>query len=124
MQNKPYIVGITGGTCSGKSTLAKLLSEALPAEIVKVYHMDSYFLHPSPRTIAPITRKEYVEHNHPDSEDLPRLRADLRHEIETNEFKLILDRLRRHRQCARLTGDHTHGSVAAIYPNPHCCPLH
>ncbi|MBQ3865030.1 MAG: hypothetical protein II781_04245, partial [Clostridia bacterium] len=71
-------------------TLAKLLSEALPAEIVKVYHMDSYFLHPSPRTIAPITRKEYVEHNHPDSEDLPRLRADLRHEIETNEFKLIL----------------------------------
>ena len=90
MQQKPYIVGITGGTCSGKSTLAKRLSESLPAEIVKVYHMDSYFLRPSPTTIAPITRKEYVEHNHPDSEDLPRLRADIRKEIEDNLYKVII----------------------------------
>lgn len=77
MGKKPYIVGITGGTCSGKTTLVEKLEEALGKNYkVAVLHMDKYFKRPSPTTIAPITRKEYVEHNHPDTLDLDTMFAD------------------------------------------------
>jgi len=71
MRSKPYIVGIAGGTCSGKTALTDRLGEALAKNHrVAVFHMDKYFKRPSPTTIAPITRIEYMEHNHPDSLDL------------------------------------------------------
>lgn len=64
------VVGIAGGTCSGKSTLTERLFEALSEnkdKKISVLHMDSYFKNPTPTTVAPITRIVYVEHNHPDS---------------------------------------------------------
>ena len=76
MSHKPYVVGIAGGTCSGKSTLASLLAEAFSTKKVTLINMDRYFIRPSPTTIAPITRKEYVEHNHPSSLRLDELYAD------------------------------------------------
>ncbi len=77
MEQKPYVVAIAGGTCSGKSTLTDRLAEHFtPLCRVKVLHMDSYFKKEPPTTIAPITRKEYVEHNHPDTLELPRLYGD------------------------------------------------
>lgn len=64
-----FTIGIAGGTCSGKTTLTNALEERFTAEGKKVIaiHMDSYFKRPTPNTIAPITRVEYPEHNHPDS---------------------------------------------------------
>jgi len=64
-----YTIGIAGGTCSGKTTLTNALEEKFTAEGRKVIaiHMDKYFKRPTPNTIAPITRVEYPEHNHPDS---------------------------------------------------------
>ena len=76
MANKPYVVGIAGGTCSGKSTLASWLAETFSEKKVTLMNMDKYFIRPSPTTIAPITRKEYVEHNHPSSLKLEELYAD------------------------------------------------
>ncbi len=77
MGEKPYIVGITGGTCSGKTTLVGKLEEALKDNFtVSVLHMDKYFKKPSPTTIAPITGIEYVEHNHPDTLDLDAMYED------------------------------------------------
>lgn len=38
----PYIVGIAGGTGSGKSTLSERLSRALPGEVVLIRH-DNYY---------------------------------------------------------------------------------
>ncbi len=62
-------IGIAGGTCSGKTTLSLALEERFTAGNKKVVsiHMDKYFKKPTPNTIAPITRIEYPEHNHPDS---------------------------------------------------------
>ena len=40
---KPVIVGISGGTASGKSTLAGWLESQLAGLTVRVFHMDSYF---------------------------------------------------------------------------------
>lgn len=74
---KPYVVAIAGGTCSGKSTLTDRL-EGIFKEKCKVvaFHMDKYFKKEPPTTIAPITRKEYVEHNSPDTLELPRMFED------------------------------------------------
>lgn len=72
-----YTIGIAGGTCSGKTTLANALEKKLTDEgkRVTVVHQDSFFKRPSPTTIAPITRIEYPEHNHPDSFKLDELCA-------------------------------------------------
>lgn len=40
--------------------------------------MDQYFLKHKPRMIAPITRIEYDDYNHPDSFDLPALVRDVK----------------------------------------------
>ena len=50
---KPLVIGIAGGTCSGKSTLADLLKEALAEYAVEVLHMDSFFKENPPTVIAP-----------------------------------------------------------------------
>lgn len=74
---KPFVVAIAGGTCSGKSTLTEQLSKALSTDYaVTVLNMDSYFKKEPPTTIAPISRKVYVEHNHPDTLELEKLRRD------------------------------------------------
>ncbi|MBO6054590.1 MAG: hypothetical protein J6P31_03645 [Oscillospiraceae bacterium] len=65
---KPFVIGIAGGTCSGKSTLSEHLNEALSKKYkVCLINMDRYFKRPGITTIAPITGIEYVEHNHPDA---------------------------------------------------------
>ena len=72
MARKPYVVAVARGTCSGKSTLSDRLGELLGgAHKTLVLHMDSYFKKEPPMVIAPITRKEYVEHNSPDTLELP-----------------------------------------------------
>ena len=70
-----FVIGIAGGTCSGKSTLAEKIA-AYYGDRAKVMHMDAYFRKPSITTVAPITGKTYVEHNHPDALYLDRLYAD------------------------------------------------
>ena len=104
MAKKPYVVGIAGGTCSGKSTITTRLNEALKDGYkVAVFNMDRYFKRPGVTTIAPITRIEYPEHNHPDALNLEQLYADFEAAIadETNDlvmieglFALHLDRIR------------------------------
>jgi len=73
---KPYIVGIAGGTCSGKSTAADRLAARFNAYQQIVINIDNYYKHPGITSIAPITGVEYVEHNHPDAIDLDKLYAD------------------------------------------------
>lgn len=77
MERKPYVVAIAGGTCSGKSTLADRLGDLFGhSRRTVVLHMDSYFKKEPPTTVAPITRKVYVEHNSPDTLELDRMYAD------------------------------------------------
>ena len=73
----PFIVGIAGGTASGKSTISLKIEEALADRTVLLMHMDAYFLSKRPRMLAPITGQDYEDHNHPDSFDLKKLVEDL-----------------------------------------------
>lgn len=82
--SKPYIVGISGGTASGKSTIAHELAGALSDLGVSSLCMDSYYRTGAdmPKVKAPFNGKEYVEHNHPDALDLGRFHADFASIIE------------------------------------------
>jgi uridine kinase len=91
MLKKPYIVGISGGTCSGKSTIADSIERTLSEKYaVSVLHMDSYYKRPIIRTIAPITRKEYAEANHPDSLVTERLFADYAAAIADKDNDIVI----------------------------------
>ena len=76
---KPYVVGIAGGSASGKSTLCALLEKNLADCRLAVFHMDKYFKPEEERPLAkaPVTGKIYSDHNCPETADLPRLRRDL-----------------------------------------------
>jgi len=78
MNGKPYIVGVAGGTCSGKSTLVAELKKRLENSCkVHSIMMDMYWQSPGPSVIAPITRQVYKERNHPDALDQKRLFAEI-----------------------------------------------
>ncbi|MCL1794029.1 MAG: AAA family ATPase [Oscillospiraceae bacterium] len=104
MAKKPYIVGISGGTCSGKSTLSDKLKKMLGEKYaVSLLNMDNYYQWSLMKTIAPITRMEYPEHNHPDAVDKDRLYKDFNAAIsdKSNDiaviegvFSLFFDRIR------------------------------
>ncbi len=87
-----FVIGIAGGTCSGKSTLTQKL-EAYYGDKCKVIHMDSYFRRPSITTIAPVTGIEYVEHNHPDALYLDNLYNDFNAAITSDAEIVIIEGL-------------------------------
>lgn len=77
--SRPMIVGIAGGTASGKSTFSDRLERELADLRMKVFHMDSYFKEKErrPYIAAPVTGVVYEDHNHPDTVDLVKLEADV-----------------------------------------------
>ena len=41
--SKPLLIGITGGTGSGKSTVARAIYESLPKSNISIIEQDSYY---------------------------------------------------------------------------------
>lgn len=74
---KTCVVGIAGGSASGKTTIAARLAAALDGLAVETLHMDAYFWPTKPRTAAPISGVEYDDYNLPESFDMARLLADI-----------------------------------------------
>ena len=76
MNDKPYVIGIGGGTCSGKSTLAIMLAKTLGKDRgVSIIHLDDYYRWETRRVTAPFTHAEYVDHNHPCGVDVDAMNA-------------------------------------------------
>ena len=63
---QPLIIGIAGGTGSGKTTVARKVAAALPQEAVAIIEHDSYYLAPDNVTFEERCRLNY---DHPDSLD-------------------------------------------------------
>ncbi|MBA4072766.1 MAG: uridine kinase [Gemmatimonas sp.] len=63
---KPLIIGIAGGTGSGKSTVAKRIAEAMPASVAFL-DMDAYYRHFEQLTLD---ERRKVNWDHPDAFDL------------------------------------------------------
>jgi len=64
---KPLIIGIAGGTGSGKTTVAKKIAQALPQASVAFLDMDGYY-----RNLAhlPMHERRQVNWDHPEAFDL------------------------------------------------------
>jgi uridine kinase len=96
---KTYVVGIAGGSASGKSTLAAALQQTLtdgqPPLRAELYNMDRYFRREDPTApsfISPTTGELRRSANDPDSADNPRLVADVRrrsHEADAPDVIII-----------------------------------
>lgn len=91
-KRKPYVIGIAGGSASGKTTFANTLVGELQPVNVKVFHMDEYFKTPEqrPQSAAPVSGKIYMDDNHPLTMDLPQLAIDLEKEIDRKEVQVII----------------------------------
>jgi uridine kinase len=62
----PIVIGIGGGTGSGKTTVAKEVRKHFPEESVVMLHHDSYYLD---RGHLPVRERERINYDHPDSFD-------------------------------------------------------
>ncbi|MEO1174870.1 MAG: zeta toxin family protein, partial [Myxococcota bacterium] len=70
---KPFIVGIAGGSGSGKSTIAAKIIEGIPADGCAIVDYDSYYReHPE----LSLEERELLNYDHPDSLDHELLVAD------------------------------------------------
>lgn len=89
-KKKPLIIGIAGGSGSGKSTMCSYIEKHLKGLSVKSIHMDDYFSEDPPEIVAPITRVIYEDHNHPDTVDFDRLLSGLEDLVDSQNYQVIL----------------------------------
>lgn len=89
---KSYIIGIAGGSCSGKTTFTNKLVNTLTDLNIHVFHMDDYFKEEEdrPHTHSHISGIVYVDDNHPLTMDLPKLAKDLEAVVNENNYDVII----------------------------------
>lgn len=75
MPKKPLVIGIAGGSGSGKTTVAQEISKRLPEDRVLILTEDSYYKDNSALTME--ERKE-VNYDHPNAYDTPLLVEQLK----------------------------------------------
>jgi uridine kinase len=92
---KPFVVGIAGGTASGKSTFCGSLEKSLSALNVKCIHMDDYFKSENerPYSEAFVSGKKYMDDNHPLTVDLEKLKHDVKNLLCKNIDVVIIEGL-------------------------------
>lgn len=92
---RPFLVGIAGGSASGKSTFCDILVKELSNLRIKTFHMDDYFKPEAKRPYveAPITGNMYVDDNHPETMDLSQLKLDMFAALEENYHVIIVEGL-------------------------------
>jgi uridine kinase len=71
---KPFIIGIAGGSGSGKSTVARNVAKVLHAESVAFIDMDAYYLN---FAHLPLPERRRINWDHPDAFDWELLIAQL-----------------------------------------------
>jgi uridine kinase len=67
---RPFILGVAGGTCSGKTTVAERLVELMGEDDLALVKLDSYYW---TRDDLPIEERALMNYDHPDSFDWPLL---------------------------------------------------
>jgi uridine kinase len=74
-RQRPFILGVAGGTCSGKTTVAERLAELVGDEHLALVKLDSYYW---ARDHQPIEERAAVNYDHPDAFDWPLLTEHVR----------------------------------------------
>ena len=63
---KPFVIGVAGGTCSGKTTVAERLVEIVGSEHLALIRQDAYYVD---RTHQPFDERARANYDHPDAFD-------------------------------------------------------
>jgi len=87
---KPIVIGIAGGTGSGKSTFCDLLVNELKDLKVEVIRTDQYFKKELPKMISPLTNTELDDYNHPNALNYEPFMSDLKALIHAQKAHVIL----------------------------------
>lgn len=66
MAARPVVVGVAGGSGSGKTTVARALAASFRAEQVQIVLMDSYY---KDREGVPLEERKRINYDHPDAFD-------------------------------------------------------
>ncbi|GAB1786178.1 AAA family ATPase [Priestia megaterium] len=90
MDNKCVVVGIAGGSGSGKTSFCNELEEIFENSRVKVIHTDNYFKNVKFMTRAPFSNKEYSDYDHPDSVDFENLCNDFNYSISSRLYDIVI----------------------------------
>lgn len=72
MLHRPFVLGVAGGTGSGKSTVADRMIATVGHQSVAVVALDSYYKH---NPDLPIEERSRIDYDHPESFDWDLLRA-------------------------------------------------
>ena len=71
---RPFIIGVAGGSSSGKTTISERLVELTGPEHVSLIELDSYYLD---RSDEPPEERRILNYDHPDAFDWPLLNEHL-----------------------------------------------
>ena len=71
---RPFLIGVAGGTCSGKTTISEKLTELSGDEHVALIKLDSYY---TPKTRSDAEDRNTTNYDHPDAFDWPLLNDHL-----------------------------------------------
>lgn len=71
---RPFIIGVAGGSSSGKTTISERLVEMTGPEHVSLIELDSYYLD---RSDQPAEARRAINYDHPDAFDWPLLNDHL-----------------------------------------------
>ena len=69
---KPFVVGVAGGTGSGKTTVAERLADLVGPESLSLVKLDAYY---RDRAALPFEERVTIDYDHPDAFDWPLLLA-------------------------------------------------
>ncbi|MCC6458486.1 MAG: uridine kinase [Caldilineaceae bacterium] len=75
MAQRPFIIGVAGGTGSGKTTVSRSIQASVGAERIAYLEHDSYY---NDRSHLPPEERAHCNYDHPDSLDTPLLVRHLR----------------------------------------------
>ena len=80
-----WVIGIAGGSGSGKSTMAEALQERLAKYgTVRLLHADHWFIRPLPKMQSPVTGQWMDDYNCPESIDYPAVIEAVKNEQEAD----------------------------------------
>ena len=71
--HRPFLLGVAGGTCSGKTTVAERLCELIGGDRIALIKLDSYYVHLD----GPLEERMAFNYDHPDAFDWPLLNDHL-----------------------------------------------
>lgn len=63
---RPFVIGVAGGTCSGKTTVAERLAERIGSDQLALIRQDAYYID---RTHQPLEERARANYDHPDAFD-------------------------------------------------------